>query len=97
MEAFDIKIAYGTQEVSLTVLPAENNIYRLLYHGGILGAVCFDGRDWDRVTSDTLIYTDEYPRYMPGKVGERIEIELTDHVIDRIGWEIELEFFEEVA
>jgi hypothetical protein len=36
------------------------------------------------------ITTGDLPLYEPGRVGERIEIELSDHVVDRIGWEINL-------
>ncbi|HKG05019.1 MAG TPA: hypothetical protein VKB19_01100 [Pedobacter sp.] len=97
MEAFNIKITYGTNLVTLTVLPVQENIFKLIYFGGIIGTICFDGKDWDLVTSAEMLRGDHLPPYRPGKIGERTEIELTDHVIDKIGWEIELERYEEVA
>ncbi len=89
MESFNIKISYGTNEVTLTILPTDNDYYKVIYYGGVLGAVCFDGNDWEAVAPENLEAGD-LPFYEPGRPGERIEIELTDHVIDRIGWEIRL-------
>jgi hypothetical protein len=89
MEPFNIRISYGTNEVTLTILPDDEGYYKVIYFGGILGAVCYDGKDWDLVERDKISAGD-LPLYEPGPVGERIEIELTDHVVDRIGWEINL-------
>lgn len=96
MDSFNIKIAYGTNEILLSILPSQNNTYKIIYYGGILGTICHDGKDWELVTVEET-FQDHLPPYRPGEIGERVEIELTDHVVDRIGWEIELELFEEVA
>lgn len=89
MEPYNIRISYGSHDVTLTILPAEQGYYKVIYYGGILGGVCYDGKDWDIVGPDKIIAGD-LPFYEPGLVGERIEIELNDHVVDRIGWEINL-------
>ena len=88
MKPYNIKISYGKDEVTLTILPS-GEYYKVIYYGGILGGVCFDGKDWDLLDADQIIAGD-LPLYEPGRVGERIEIELTDHVVERIGWEINL-------
>jgi hypothetical protein len=89
MSPFNIKIVYGSNEVTLTVLPTENDYYKIIYFGGILGAVCYDGQDWDLISKEHIDAGD-LPFYQPGAIGERIEIELNDQVVDRIGWEIKL-------
>jgi hypothetical protein len=89
MEPYNIKISYGTKEVTLTILPTDEGYYKVIYFGGILGGVCFDGKDWDLVEQHKIKVGD-LPLYEPGRVGERIEIELNDHMVDRIGWEINL-------
>lgn len=86
---FNIKITYGSNEVAVTILPTDEGYYKVVYYGGIIGAVCFDGKDWDLVPSEKIIAGD-LPLYTPGPLGERIEIELTDQVADRIGLEISL-------
>lgn len=89
MKPYNIKISYGTNEVTLTILPTNEGYYKVIYYGGILGAVFFDGKDWDSVANDHIVQGD-LPFYEAGRIGERIEIELSDHVIERIGWEIHL-------
>lgn len=89
MEPYNIKISYGTKEVTLTILPTDEGYYKVIYFGGILGGVYFDGKDWDLVEQDKITAGD-LPLYEPGRIGERIEVELNDHVVDRIGWEISL-------
>jgi hypothetical protein len=89
MEPYNIKISYGTKEVTLTILPTAEGYYKVIYFGGILGGVCYDGKDWDLMEQHKITAGD-LPFYEPGPVGERIEIELNDHVVDRIGWEINL-------
>jgi hypothetical protein len=89
MDPFNIKIKYGTQEVTLTILPTEEEYYKVIYYGAILGAVCFDGEHWDQVPLEQIAAGD-LPFYEPGSNGDRVEIEMTDYVIDRIGEEIDL-------
>ena len=87
MEPFNIKIKYHSNEITLTILPAENNIFKIIYFGGILGAVQLDHEEWyfrpiEEIEAGSL------PYYTPGKEGSHIEIELTEFVVEQIGAEI---------
>ncbi len=42
MEAFNIRIGYGENEVTLTILPTSDGYYKVIYYGGILGAVILE-------------------------------------------------------
>lgn len=86
---FNIKIGYGQKEVTLTILPTDEGYYKVIYYGGILGAVCFDGDDWDLMDAEDVVAGD-LPPYEPPLNGDRLEIVLNELTVDRIGREIEL-------
>lgn len=94
MSAFNIKIRYGSNEVTLTILPLEEHLYKIIYYGGILGAVKKNHLEWDLVPKEDLEAGD-LPPYESGSINDRIEIELTDQLADRIGEEIDLHQEEE--
>lgn len=84
---FNIKIGYGKNEVTLTILPKEE-YFKVIYFGGIMGAVrCVDG-DWDLIEPDGLEGGD-LPLYTPDLKGERLEVVLDENTVDMIGREIE--------
>lgn len=94
MDAFNIKLGYGSKEVTLTILPTEDGIYKVIYYGGILGAIRKYDQEWDLVPDDDLIAGD-LPPYQPELANDRIEIDLTEQLADRIGEEIDIHLEEE--
>lgn len=88
-EPFNIKIGYGENEVTLTILPVRDNYYKVIYFGGVMGAVCFNGEDWDLIEKED-VETGDLPLYKPELNGERLEIVLDQFTVDVIGEEIEL-------
>ena len=85
--AFNIKFGYGQKEVTLTILPRED-YFKVIYFGGIMGALrCVDG-DWDLIDPADLEGGD-LPLYTPDLKGERLEVVLDEHTVDAIGGEIE--------
>jgi len=91
MEAFNIKVGYGNNEVTLTILPAKEGYYKVIYYGGILGAIQYmnDTDGWEIVPPEEVVSGD-LPLYEPDLTGERLEIVLNDETVDEIGDEITL-------
>ncbi|MNY08031.1 hypothetical protein D3C86_1408590 [compost metagenome] len=89
MEPFNIKIGFGEKEVTLTILPAEEGYYKVIYYGGIVGAVKpeADGEGWEQVPDDEIVAGD-LPRYEPDLNADRLNFVLCDHTVDYIGEEI---------
>ena len=94
MDPFNIKLRYGRNELTLTILPAEEGIFKIIYYGAILGAVIKQDHDWDLIPYDELSAGD-LPFYTPNSEDERVEIELNEQIADRIGEEIDLHLEEE--
>ena len=90
MEPFNIKIGYGEKEVTLTILPIEAGYYKVIYYGGVLGAVCYDEQSdyWQPVPIDE-IEAGDLPFYQHDLNGDRLEVVLNDGCIQEIGAEIE--------
>lgn len=90
MEPFNIKIGYGEKEVTLTILPIEAGYYKVIYFGGILGAVYYDEQSdcWQPVPPDD-IEAGDLPLYQHDLKADRLEIVLNDGCIQEIGSEIE--------
>jgi len=92
-EAFNIKIGYGNREVTLTILEDEN-YYKVIYFGGIMGAIhALDG-DWDLINPEK-VEAGDLPQYTPDLKGERLEIVLDEYTVGAIGREIELYHLDE--
>ena len=90
MEPFNIKIGYGEKEVTLTILPIEAGYYKVIYYGGILGAVCYDAQSecWQAVPENEIEVGD-LPMYRHDLNGDRLEVVMNDGCIQEIGSEIE--------
>lgn len=88
MKPFNIKTKYGQQEVVLTILK-EDKYFLIIYYGGIFGALQQECKNWE-LLPDNEIAIGHLPHYERGAPGERIEIEWSDHLVQRIGTEIEL-------
>ncbi|WP_316810898.1 hypothetical protein [Pedobacter heparinus] len=92
--AFNIRIGYGKKEVTLTILPVKENYYKVIYYGGVMGAVCYNGDEWDLIEKED-VEPGDLPFYEPDLNGERLELILNETAVDAIGEEIELYFFRE--
>lgn len=88
-EPFNIKIGYGENEVTLTILPVGDNYFKVIYFGGVMGAVYFNGEEWDLIEKDE-VKPGDLPLYHPELNGERLEIVLDQLTVAAIGEEIEL-------
>jgi len=88
MEPFNIRINYGSNEVTLTILPSDNSVFKIVYYGGILGGIRKNADEWEPVGRDE-IGGEDLPLYQPKHGDERINVELTEQVVDRIGDEID--------
>lgn len=90
MEAFNIKISVAGQELTLTILPKDNKLFKVIYYGGILGAISFNEKTetWEKVEDEGLIAGD-LPLYHNDKEEERTEVELNDENMEKIGRELQ--------
>ncbi|MEJ5961683.1 hypothetical protein [Pedobacter immunditicola] len=91
MEPFNIKVGYGDNEVTLTILPTKEKYYKVIYYGGIVGAIRYmnDTDGWEVVPPEEVVAGD-LPLYEPDLTGERLEVVLNDETVDEIGNEITL-------
>jgi hypothetical protein len=89
MEPFNIKVGFGEKEVTLTILPAPEGYYKVIYYGGIIGAVRpeSDGEDWEQVPDEDIVPGD-LPLYQPDLNADRLDFVLCEHTVDHIGEEI---------
>lgn len=89
MEVFNIKIGYGKNELTLTILPTKEGYYKVIYYGGILGAVRLDNHNetWEKVP-DEEIEPGDLPLYQHNLNADRLDIVLDEHTVHRIGEEI---------
>jgi hypothetical protein len=88
MEIFNIKIGFGRNEVTLTIVPA-GNYYKVIYYGGILGAVRpeDDNETWEKVP-DEEIEAGGLPFYKHDLSADRLHVVLDNATVHRIGEEI---------
>jgi hypothetical protein len=89
MDVFNIKIGFGENELTLTILPAEEGYYKIIYYGGILGAIRLetDNETWEKVPDDKLEAGD-LPFYNHDLTADRLDIILDEATVQRIGEEI---------
>lgn len=89
MKTFNIRIGYGAQEVTLTILPTTQKYYLVQYFGGIIGAVRMDrdGDLWEQVPDEDII-TGDLPLYQPDLEADRLDIVLCEDTVNDIGEEI---------
>lgn len=87
-KAFNIRFGYGEKEVTLTILP-DDDYYKIIYYGGILGAVYNLDGEWDFLEVENL-QAGDLPFYTPDLTGERLEIVLDENAAYAIGEEIEM-------
>jgi hypothetical protein len=92
MEPFNIKIEREGQEVTLTILPTDDGYYKVIYYGGILGAVKKEEntRTWTKVPDDEVI-AGELPLYHHVDEDDRLELVFNEDLAQDIGEEIDEE------
>lgn len=93
MEPFNIKIEYHDRDVTLTILPEPDHkgYYKIIYFGGILGALYFDGEDWVMVQPEDVVAGD-LPLYNPDLKENHLRLKFTEYLAEQIGHEIDLYF-----
>lgn len=87
MEPFNIKIWLTEQPITLTVLPTSD-YYKIIYFGGILGAITFKNKQWKLVPPEE-VEAGDLPPYHNNTDEIRKEIVLNEQNIQKIGEEIE--------
>lgn len=88
MRVFNIKIGFGANEVTLTILPA-GTYYKVIYYGGLLGAVRLenDNETWEKVPDEEVEYGD-LPLYKHDLSADRLDVVLDERTLHQIGEEI---------
>jgi hypothetical protein len=88
MKPFNIKVGYGDNEVTLTILPENKKQYKVIYYGAVLGAVRLDEHNcWEQVPEDEVEVGD-LPPFEPDYKDDRLEFVLNDDTAEDIGIEI---------
>lgn len=89
MEVFNIKTGYGANEVTLTILPTDKGYFKVIYYGGVLGAVRLesDHETWEKVP-DEEIEAGDLPLYQHDLKADRLDVVLDEITVQRIGEEI---------
>jgi hypothetical protein len=88
MEPFNIKIGYGVNEVTLTILPIGEHQYKVIYYGAVLGGVKYIADSWEPIAQDNLEAGD-LPYYHHNINSGNINVILDEATVDEIGEEIE--------
>lgn len=89
MEPFNIRIHHQNQDITLTILP-ENDYYKIIYFGAIVGAIRQLKYDWELVPEEE-IEPGNLPPYdhKQGYDTDSPKLELHLYEINQIAGEIE--------
>jgi hypothetical protein len=92
MEPFNIKIPVQNENITLTILPADDGVFKIIYYGAIFGAVrsADNQGNWLPITIDSLTPGD-LPFYSRKPGLDHKEIELNATTVSEIGKAIEQE------
>lgn len=92
MEAFNIKIQVVQQPLTLTILPVNPTLFKIIYFGAVLGGVRKQSGEqgWEAVAMEELTAGD-LPFYQHDPNADHENLELTGPTIQQIGQEIEKE------
>ncbi|WP_158799737.1 hypothetical protein [Pedobacter sp. L105] len=88
MEVFNVKIGFGENELTLTILPTDN-YYKVIYYGGVLGAIRPEDNhaSWEKVP-DEDVEAGDLPLYKHDLTADRLDIVLDESTVNLIGEEI---------
>jgi hypothetical protein len=91
MDPFNIKIEVADEAITLTILPVDNTLYKVVYYGAILGAVRKQNKEetWEALPIEELTAGD-LPFYRKEDNTDHQELELDPATIAQIGKEIEI-------
>jgi len=84
MEPFNIRINVQGEDVTLTILPYQSNAFKVIYYGGILGAVKRNRRHWEIIAAEE-VPAGELPLFEPHRQHEEIELELSGELAISVG------------
>jgi hypothetical protein len=89
MQPFNIKIPVQNEEVTITILPTDQEYFKVVYYGHVLGAIHYDKNinKWSLVDPSEIIVGD-LPPYTGIIEEDRVEIELNSETIVKIGQEV---------
>lgn len=90
MEPFNIRILHDSREVTLTILPEKEGYYKVIYFGGVLGAVqCnLKTKQWEFLSTGQII-VGTLPLYKHDVNTDHPDLVLNESNIALIGNEIE--------
>jgi hypothetical protein len=91
MEPFNIKLPVSGQTATLTILTADQGLYKIVYYGGIMGALRApeeDAQEWTLVPKEELVAGD-LPFYQATSDPDRLNILLDETTVRLIGQEIQ--------
>jgi hypothetical protein len=90
MEPFNIKLPVSGQTATLTILPAGQGLYKIVYYGAVMGAVRAPeaGKDWMLVPEEELVAGD-LPFYQAAPDSDRVNVRLDEATVRTIGAEIQ--------
>lgn len=91
MKPFNININVQQQSVAVTILPIADNEYKVIYYGGILGAIRYEVslKEWQKIPDEDVV-TSDLPPYEVSLKEDRIEFTLDEQNVNSIGQQIEL-------
>lgn len=90
MKPFNIRIANNGKDVTLTILPAQEGHYKVIYFGGVLAAVKYErsANSWTLIPAEEVPPGD-LPLYKYDPDADHDELILNEDLVDAMGAEIE--------
>lgn len=88
MEPFNIRIQSQSKETTLTILPIDENGFKVIYNGAVLGAVQKNADTW-LALPDEEVEVGDLPLYKVKFGEDSSDIELNEATVAQIGAEIE--------
>lgn len=90
MKPFNIQINEASTPITLTLLPTDEDYFKVIYYGGILGAISFNHKKkkWELVPPNN-VEAGDLPPYTARSDDERVPLKLDFETIVKIGAEIE--------
>jgi hypothetical protein len=86
MDSIDIVINVQEQQVSLTLQPEQAGVYKVIYHGMLVGEIAVGeyGDSWHSVPVESVT-PGIYPMYEHDAAKDTPRIILDDHTLQQIG------------